>query len=270
MKFKIKDKELVLLGAQILFLSALFIFNSYFWLFFLVNIVIVLVGSYLILDVKRENLKSYLVYLAMPLLYFLGSIFFLNTIKSFLLQGGILLFYVISNLIFIINIKRLRQKKEEVLVTSRNIISMISLIIVFLLATDIINAYMFYKLPGFFFLLIIFGAIALITYFLLIIYELLSEDTLPYIYLISFLIMEIAWAGSFWLVNYPKSKIGELGVPLTAIIILIFYYNFWGVAQHKLMGTLTKKVLTEYVAIAGIIIAILLVTTKWLPLGVVN
>jgi hypothetical protein len=68
------------------------------------------------------------------------------------------------------------------------------------------------------------------------------------------------------LVSYPQSNhITNVGVPLPSILAAIFFYLFWGISQHRLEETLTRRVLWEYILISTFFIAILFATTQWLP-----
>lgn len=92
------------------------------------------------------------------------------------------------------------------------------------------------------------------------------ERSLLYSLVLSFGITEVVWVSSYWLVSYPQSShITNLGVPLPAILSAIFFYLFWGIGQHRLEGTLTRRVLWEYIIISIAFVALLFVTTQWLP-----
>jgi hypothetical protein len=92
------------------------------------------------------------------------------------------------------------------------------------------------------------------------------ERSLLYSLTISFAISQIVWISSFWLVSYPQSiRVTNIGVPLPAIIGAVFFYLFWGLSHHRLDQTLTKRIMWEYILIAGMFIGILVLTAKWLP-----
>lgn len=92
------------------------------------------------------------------------------------------------------------------------------------------------------------------------------EKSLLYSLVIAFGITQIVWLSSYWLVNYPESEKAEnIGVPMPAILATVFYYLSWGLAHHRLEGTLSKKILWEYLFISMIFVAILFMTTSWMP-----
>lgn len=92
------------------------------------------------------------------------------------------------------------------------------------------------------------------------------EKSLLYSLVISFGLTQLVWLSSYWLINYPDSiKATNIGVPLPAILATIFYYLSWGLSHHRLEGSLSKKVLWEYLFISIIFVVILFSTAKWLP-----
>jgi len=267
MRLERNDILFAIFQAIVIFL--LFVFKGeLFWLVLLANLAVIAISLNLLFNFKRT--KDQAIYYAVPILLFLSTTFFLTVIKSLALQIGALVFYLILSLGLIKSMQRILKRREEDPIASRNFISMASLIIVFLSLADLINIYIFYQLPKFIFLGLVFAVIFLITVFLFKIYDLFSKKNLIYVFLAAFSTMEIVWAGSFWLVNYSKSKLGEIGVPFLSIATLVFYYSFWGIVHHKMTNTLTKKVLTEYALVSGLILLILFITTNWLPLGVIN
>lgn len=92
------------------------------------------------------------------------------------------------------------------------------------------------------------------------------EKSLLYSLALSFGLSQIVWISAFWLVSYPQSiRITNIGIPLPAIVGAVFFYLFWGLSHHRLEQTLTRRIVWEYILIAGIFLAILLTTAKWLP-----
>jgi len=95
------------------------------------------------------------------------------------------------------------------------------------------------------------------------------DRPLLYSLVISFVVTQITWLSSFWVVAYPQSERAvNLGVPLPAIIASVYFYLFWGISHHRLEGNLTRKILWEYVLIASFFTITLILTAEWLPRGV--
>lgn len=265
-----KEKEGIF--SVILFVEFLLLYNfiSKFWIFFAFILITLIFGVIKILELKvnKETILKNIHFFILPIMYFLGVIFFLPVIQNKFIQTVLLAVYSLSNLFLYEGIRKLKSYRDRPLIISRNIVSMIGLVVVFLLITDITNAITFYNLPIYFMMILIFISVWLVTYFLYWQYRDIEKDSLIYISLISFVVMELSWASSFWITSYPSYIIGTLGVPVFAIISLIVYYCFWGIAHHKIENNLTKKVLLEYLMISISIIAIILLTTNWISKGI--
>ncbi|MDD3480617.1 MAG: hypothetical protein PHW75_00085 [Patescibacteria group bacterium] len=92
------------------------------------------------------------------------------------------------------------------------------------------------------------------------------ERPLLYSLVISFMISQIVWLSSFWVVTYPQTeKATNIGVPLPAILSAVYFYLFWGISHHRLEGTLSRRILWEYTIIAFFFTVILIATAQWLP-----
>jgi hypothetical protein len=148
----------------------------------------------------------------------------------------------------------------------RNIVTLASILGVFfsiasvqkwIFATDT-------RLPQIAVVLITFVSVFIISEFL---FEVQGfEKSLLYSLALSFALSQIVWISSFWLISYPQSeRITNIGVPLPAIVGAVFYYLLWGISHHRLEQTLTRRIVWEYILIAGMFITIIFVTAKWLP-----
>lgn len=148
----------------------------------------------------------------------------------------------------------------------RNIIAMASIIALFFVASDI-SKWMMANISS----LYQFAGIALIMLATFIISEFLFEvqgydRPLIYSLIISFLISQITFLSSFWIVSYPQTKeVTNIGVPLPAIFASVYFYFFWGISHHRLEGTLTRRILWEYTFIALLFMLVLIFTANWIP-----
>jgi hypothetical protein len=94
------------------------------------------------------------------------------------------------------------------------------------------------------------------------------ERPVLYSLVISFMVTQIVWLSSFWIVSYPQTeKATNIGVPLPAILAAVYFYLFWGISHHRLEGTLSRRILWEYTIIAFFFTVILVLTAQWLPVG---
>ncbi len=95
------------------------------------------------------------------------------------------------------------------------------------------------------------------------------ERPVLYSLVISFVITQVVWLSSFWIIAYPYSeKAAGAGVPLPAIIASVYFYLFWGLSYHRLEDKLTRRILWEYILIAVFFTAILILTADWAPTDV--
>lgn len=148
----------------------------------------------------------------------------------------------------------------------RNIITVASTLLMFFSVSNIFKFTMVYSER-------IFQILAIVSIFLItfLVCEFLFEiqgykRPVLYSLVISFLISQICWFSSYWVVSYPQSEhVTNVGLPLPAIIVSIYFYLFWGIAHHRLEGNLTRKVLWEYIIIAISFLLILVLTANWIP-----
>lgn len=148
----------------------------------------------------------------------------------------------------------------------RNVSSLISILGVFMAVADILRWSMVSTAwyTAALTLVATFAAVFVVSEFLFEVQGI--ERSLLYSLVLAFGITQVVWVSSYWLVSYPESShITNLGVPLPAILAAIFYYLFWGISQHRLEETLTRRVLLEYILISIVFMAILFATTQWLP-----
>lgn len=262
------DKELALTFVLFAEFVLMYFVKDRFWIIFLLMTITMLYGISKILTLKGfgEYLKNWHL-LAFPFLYLTGAIFFLSLLRNVYFQIVTLVMFTISSRFLFGAMRKLVARREKPLLASKNLVSMIGLLVIFLLLTDITNVAIILKFSVYLLMVLVFFAVMAVSYFLYWQYRDVDRNSFLYISLISFVLTEISWASSFWIVSYPSFEIGTLGVPVFALISLIVYYCFWGIAHHKLDESLTKKILLEYAMISGIIIAIILFTADWMPKG---
>jgi len=264
----LSEKEVILVTVLFAEFILLFNYSSKFWLTFILMIATLTYGMINILNLKsKEKIIRGIHFFALPIFYFLGVFFFLSLIKVRVLQILAITLYSISNVFLLRSIRRIKRSRENPLIVSRNIISLIGLITIFFVETDIVNAVILFKLPIYLGMVVIFASVWVISYFLYWQYRDIETDSTIFITLISFVMVEIFWAGSFWITSYPTFEAGTLGVSVISIISTVVYYCFWGIAHYKLENGLTKNILIEYIMISLLILSIIFFTANWLPIG---
>lgn len=148
----------------------------------------------------------------------------------------------------------------------RNIISITAILGIFYAISDLLRwvSVSTVKLPQIALLVLLFGSVFVISEFL---FEVQGfEKSVLYSLALAFVLSEIVWVSSFWLINYPYSeKVSNVGVPLPAILGAVVFYLFWGISHHRIEGTLSKRVMWEYILISSVFVLILFLTARWLP-----
>lgn len=148
----------------------------------------------------------------------------------------------------------------------RNVVSIFSMLGVFFSISNVLRwaSISDNTLTQIFIIFSAFFAIFIISEFLFEVHG--FESSLLYSLTFSFIVAQITWISSFWLISYPASeKAISIGVPLPAVVGTVFFYLFWGLSHHRVEGTLSRRVLWEYILISTIFLIILFLTAKWLP-----
>jgi len=218
-----------------------------------------------------KNLKSNWDYFIMPSFLIAGAFFLIPSFPNTFIQFIISLLFGFS-LYFLYNaLLACQEKKITLPVSYRNLLTILSLIIVLLMSGLIFNFYVYWELSVYHLIIPHFLMIYGINHFLTK-QMLIAPIKYSHLYslIISFVIAQIAWVLSFWIVYYPsltvKQSFSYLGMPVASIIILICYYCIWGIVYYLIEGRLTHKVVNEYLSIGLITLILILLTTKWLPI----
>lgn len=133
-------------------------------------------------------------------------------------------------------------------------------------AAMITTAFLFYSaIYGFYLnfavslwiLMIIF---ALITFFITFQYLNIinknKKEVFKYSLILAFIMLEIVWVINFW----------PFGYLTTGVIALIFYYVLWDIVVGHFLKELSKKRILVNIIFFGIMIVLILATSRWLPL----
>lgn len=97
----------------------------------------------------------------------------------------------------------------------------------------------------------------LISYqYLSIIEEKEKRKVLVYSLILGLTMAEIAWVVNFW----------PFGYLTTGVIALIFYYVLWDLTQSHFLNLLSKKRVVANMVLFGILIGLVLASSKWLPM----
>ncbi|RJR30872.1 hypothetical protein C4569_03750 [Candidatus Parcubacteria bacterium] len=206
-----------------------------------------------VLSKPRE--KRFFNYYIPPLLYLFGVLSFLlfieiNIIKiAFAFIFSFLIWIFLENLYLSFN-----QPQKYQLYGFQNFSNYFNLITVFLIYSSFYGYIVFLRVP----LWPLLIAVAVVTF--LVLEELMwaSEINLKRSWLYN-LVTVIIIAEGFWTVAFLPSSMYVDGLILTVI-----YYLLSGVFLNKLLGILDNSVIRRYVIISVIILAVVLMSAKWI------
>ncbi len=265
----LKNKAFILSSVIFFELWLLLIIPTLFWYLIIVLVLTLILGLKFYCQLNWRKSPECVHFLILPTFFISGSAFFIFTslnrvFQAFFITGISVVIYFLAR-----TIDFTKERKKPMLLSTRNFFFSITFFTVFLISVILINLQFFLSIGLPLVLVSLFTIIFLLTFSLVWQNRMLSVESLIYITAISFIEVEIVLATSFWNINYPpnvfKSSFGIWGIPLVALIITVIYYFLWGLSFHKLKGSLTKSIILEYSIISGVILLILLFTSKWLP-----
>lgn len=244
-------------------------FPDYFWYILAIVSVLSALSVFWVFN-ERPNLKRFKEdWFAIVFIFvFVSSLgLFAYTISHPLFQALILG----STGFFVYNIlqvaSRIKRNYTPSLVL-KNIITLASMLAVFFTVSNVTKWIMVTEggLERVASVLIVFVLVFIIAEFL---FEVQSfERPLLYSLILSFVITQVFWLSSYWIVTYPRHEDAAIiGVPISSVMASVYFYVFWGLSCYRLEDKLTRKILWEYLFIALLFSIILIFTTQWLPPG---
>lgn len=179
-----------------------------------------------------------------------GLLYFVQSIKQ---QQLLILLAGIAYYFLHIALYRLRTCETDK--TARGVISAGSVSTIFLFYAMSYGIYLNFAIP----LWILMGMLMIVTVLVSLQYLWLinsdSKIVLNYSLVLGFVMAEIIWILNFW----------PFGYLTTGVISLIFYYVFWDLVQRHFLCELSKRRVVANVIIFGLLTALVLSSTRWLP-----
>lgn len=256
----IKDKKLFLLPSLFFFfLWSFLIFPSYFWVLLALLIFSLVLGIKLIYQFNLKDFKLFF----LPLALGLGGPFFFLLIPNRIFQALFSLLLAVVLFFLLETLEKIKENPVLVFQSTRNLLWAISFLAAFLDVLFLYNLRTFLPLS----LIMVFNFLLFLcfNYILFWLENNISALTWLYNFIISFILTQILWIADFWNVFWQKENFQTLnyGIPLSALIVIIFYYCFWGLTFHHFSKDLNKKIVLEYLILSTVIILSLLITTRW-------
>lgn len=179
-----------------------------------------------------------------------GLLYFVQSIKQeqlLLVLAGIAYYFL--------HIALYRFRGCETDKTARGIISAASVSTIFLFYAMSYGIYLNFAIS----LWILMAMLMLVTVLVSLQYfGLINDDSkmvLNYSLVLGFVMAEIVWILNFW----------PFGYLTTGVISLIFYYVFWDLVTRHFLGQLSKRRVVANMIIFGLLVALVLSSTRWLP-----
>jgi hypothetical protein len=248
------------------------VFSDVNFLYFILTALLINIISVIgILNFRLSQVKDKWDYFILPILHIIGVFFFISFFVSYLAKLFIIIMFCISMFIIHQSLSVCYKKNMALPIESRNWLTSLSMITIFLSSVFIFNFYAYWEVSvfalAFAHFIVIFG----INHFLL--KQMLVAPNLYsnlYNFIISLIIAQSAFILNYWSVNYPGYRLDKilphLGVPVASLIILLLYYCIWGLVYYLIEGRLTKKVMYEYIFVGIIGFIFVIITTKWIPI----
>lgn len=189
----------------------------------------------------------------MPLIFVASSMGMLYFVQSEKQEN--LLVILAATAYYFIHLAFYRLRSCQTDKTAFGIIAAGSLATIFLFYSTSYGIYLNFAIP----LWLLMATMMLVTSFVSFQYLWLIDENkrnvLNFSLVLGFVVTEIVWVLNFW----------PFGYLTTGVINLIFYYIFWDLVQSHFTGSLTKLRIVTNVIIFGLLVALVLSSTRWLP-----
>jgi len=139
--------------------------------------------------------------------------------------------------------------------TARGIISATSMASLFLFYSVVYGIYLNFSIP----LWLVMCAFLFPTVLVSFQYFQLVKKEKREVWLYS-LVMGLVMAEMFWVLNF-----WPFGYLTTGVMMLIFYYIFWSIANNHFLSAISKKRTVANIVFFGILATMVLMSSRWLP-----
>lgn len=179
-----------------------------------------------------------------------GLLYFVQSIKQ---QQLLIILSAIAYYFLHIALYRLRTCETDK--TARGVVSAGSVSTIFLFYATCYGIYLNFAISLWILMMMLMAVTVLVSfqYFWLINDD--KKNVLNYSLVLGFIMAEIVWILNFW----------PFGYLTTGVISLIFYYVFWDLVQRHFLDELSKRRVIANIVIFGLLTALVLSSTRWLP-----
>lgn len=227
-------------------LKAVAFYGSLFWLLLVILLSLVLVGFRLVT-------KKWLLWYSVGL--FTLSTWTMLHLIDYSFEKDIFIFLsAIIYYFFLLGGYKIGKKPNDE--TARGIVAMVLMATVFLFLSATYGVYLNFEVASWWLMLFYFINISVISYrYFTIIENRNKKDVLVYSLILGFAMLEMGWVINFWPFGYLTS----------GLILLMFYYILWDLAQNYFYGNLSKKTVIMNLILFVALTTIVLYSSRWLP-----
>jgi len=215
------------------------------------GLLLVLVAVYAFRTAHRISKRATMT--PIPIIFFLGSLGLLYFINSPIQQH---IFICIASAIYYfshLGMYRLRTYDKDQ--TARGIVGATALAAIFFAYCTIYGIYLNFVFPLWALMLAFLCISTLVSFQYLWLIKKDKQSVWSYSLVLGLVMTEIAWVMNSW----------PFGYLTTAVVTLMFYYVFWDMVQSHFLGLLSKKRVVANMVFFGILAAIVLGSSHWLP-----
>jgi len=129
----------------------------------------------------------------------------------------------------------------------------LNLLVLFFLTSSFYNLTFFLNLPLWLVLIFFFFAILFLNFYFFWVNKILTKENVLYVLIIALIMAEFFWVVSFSPANFF----------VNSLILVIIYYLMAIFSKYYILKILNKKIIWQYLIIAGIALFLTLLTAQW-------
>lgn len=219
--------------------------------FFIETLLVLVLVAYFFQVARKISAKASMAPIPIVLsLSTLGLLFFAQSIKQ---QQALIILSSIAYYFLHLALHRLKMYDKDQ--TAHGLIAAGGIATIFLFYSVTFGIYLNFNIPLWIFMFVMMLATSLISFQYFWIINRDEKNVLNYSLVLGLIMAEIVWILNFW----------PFGYLTTGAITLIFYYVFWDLVQSHFLNELSKKRVISNMIIFGILVALILSSTPWLP-----
>jgi multisubunit Na+/H+ antiporter MnhG subunit len=200
----------------------------------------------------KKILKRF-IFSAIPVIFAVSATAMLYLIDSMIEKHIFIVFGSFLYYLSLLGIFRLKNAPQDQ--TARGMIAASASASLFFFYSAVYGIYLNFSIALWILMLIFLLVTTLVSYEYFSIINPNKKEVQNYSLILGMLMAEVAWMINFW----------PFGYLTTGVVTLIFYYIFWDLTQSHFLNTLSQKRLVANLVFFGVIIGLILTTSRWMP-----